>query len=1443
MGTIPAMIRIEVLQSIGRQYKRTKKKPMFNRNYLLPLMFALVVCSGMPLSGKSPYQAQVINPLSESWRWKHFPELEGKGVNCTVEGKDGTVWFGYNEGVVAYNGYEWIWHREEDGLPGSAVEQLYATQGGEIYASTAAGLFRLREDRWEQLFSLSGMQVTFRQIRELSNGSLMLCTNLGIFEIRSDGSLRIITSNINRQNIMANFEAVDWMALPESVIGDDNFLDVSDVIEIDKKIWISITFGNHSRVVALSLEDLRQNNIRDFKLIKPSATFPDFGETQKFLKAKDGSIWIINTSTNIGIHRFTQGKWDYIELSNQFGGDEYTTDIIESRDGTIWIGMLGKLFTWKDNKWELYKSPEFKIPASRLLLTESSQDHIWIGGFKSKIFRLDFSGNRWVSYKNLNFQCETTGGIRYFLEASGRVVKEQNGQWTSFGTEDGLMDAPVRLLVTSRGQLWAAGSHEGLAATAHLHNGQWEMETHPELSWGIDYRAVFEARDGSIWFGGAVDFFKEKGQLGGVLQLNNPGSAQPEWIHHKYHENGLIQSNAYGIAQSPDGLIWIGGGNLSYFDGKSWGRPDQNYLRQYINIVSSSRDMLLAGSRYYGIFVYDGREWKKHDTESGLSSNTIISLYADGPGSIWAATENDISHFDGERWVNHVFPAEMTMNHEGGTLNRSKDGAIWINKSSRDWKRRAFSYNKNSSQMGRDFVAYRYMPDNNPPETNIDLFSEEVSSEGNMLVSWSGEDHFGDTPDERLLFSYRLNGGEWSAFREETHHSFLDLSSGQYTLEVRARDLDFNTDPTPAIIRFVVHPPVWKQSWFIGLMFLFILTIGVFEYRIITKKQKLERLNQSLNLINAELQHKNSQVLEQQQQILSQKKALENSNENLEAQNQEIQHQRDQLEVMITRIEELSRSKINFFTNISHELRTPLTLILGPAEQLRQAMKSSGNTENKRLLDIIERNASRLLILINQLLEMRRIEENTLELKLGKGNLGTFLEEITHLFHQLARDKHIHLSFVNECQNALAAFDGDKIEKIVANLLSNAFKHTPEGGRIEVRLKEHYGEQNRTKLFRIEVSDTGSGISGKKLEHIFDRYYSAGHQTNSSGIGLSYIKDLVGLHQGQIEVESQEGHGTTFITFLPSGLEQSQDYPEQTAPQVSDQQVAGWDLPRLSLADGDKNAGSAVIDDEATPRLLIVEDNPDMLDFLASLLGKKYRILKAQHGLEGLQIARNHHIDLVISDIMMPEMDGLEFCDHLKSDLNSSHIPVILLTAKGLEEHLMDGYETGADDYIVKPFNPELLEIRIENLLNQRRQLWDKFNREFALTPKEVKLTSPDEELLSRIVEIMEEHIMDSEFNVNKMCEMVNLSHMHFIRKVKQLTGKKPVELLKTYRLKRAKDLLRQNKANISEVAYMVGYDLPNSFSRAFKKIYGLSPSEFVESLQHGDSKIGEIAP
>ncbi len=1387
------------------------------------------------------YFPELEDPLFEPWRWQYFPELEGKGVHCIVEDDQGNVWFGVNHGIIEYSGYTFTLHNAENGLGKKPIEQIHATSRGRIFAASTEGLYVLENDIWKLLFSFQNRTVLTEVIVETANGGIALCTNLGLLSVSSDLHLSFITSSTIEpfgDDPSTDNDDVEWITLPDEIWEDSQFSGVSDLLRLDDdRWWMSVMVDRDSRILEFDPANISEGVISEYRVIDSPGPLP-FGESMRMLKLDDGTIWLTNTSTNIGIYQF-DGTWNYEELGDIFGGDEFTTDIMQSSDGAVWIGGLGKLHTWKDGKWSLYTSPEFRIPANRIIISKSKYNNLWIGGEKSKVYRLDYSPKRWLTYKNLNYQAESSRNVQWFLDVSGKVVKRIGDHWTAFGPEDGMIDAPVRVFVSREGQVWVAGSHDGVAATAVLDGTTWMRHLHPELSWGIDYRAVFEARDGSLWFGGSVDFVKEKGQYGGVLQLTNPRQENLQWIHHKYNENGLIQSNAYGIGQSKDGRIWIGGGNLFYYDGVSWNRPEIDELQQYVNIVHSTGDLLFIGSRFYGIYIYDGEEFIHYDTDNGLTSNTIISLFSGKDNKIWAATDSDISCFDGQTWVNNIFPEEMNMQFEGGEVIQSSDGVVWINKSPREWKRRSFSHQKDTEGMYQGFQSYRYVPDRNPPETRIQVYSDRIPYHGNHLVSWTGEDLFGGTQDSRLFFSYRLNGGPWSSFSTDKHQTFLNLDNGNYTLEVRARDLDFNVDRSPAKIEFEVLPPVWKQGWFILLVVTFVITIVVFEYRMITKKQKLEKLNASLNTINTELKHKNEQVLQQQDQIMEQKRLLETNYKNLEEQTDEIQTQRDQLETMVKQIEDLSQSKLNFFTNISHELRTPLTLISGPIEQLQHEDLSLSETEKKRLREIIDRNASRLLKLINQLLEIRRIENSTLELKLMKGNLGQFLDEIMSLFENLSRVKQIQFSFDNQTRNALVAFDPDKVEKILVNLISNAFNHTPEGGKIAVLLKEDFSGGERS--FVIVVEDNGSGICSSKIEHIFDRYYTDSMESWSSGIGLAYIKDLVELHSGIIDVESNEDVGTRFIFRFPDNLDFAQK-TEKLLVHRDNLNMTNWEVNHLMAIHSTQRAERLETTQAASNKksVLVVEDNEDMVDFLEGILQSEYVVHVAYNGEDGLRIAENQSIDLIVSDIMMPGMDGLTLCDRLKKGVTTSHIPVILLTARNLDEDVVEGYHQGADDYISKPFNSQLLKVRISNLLTQRERLWSKFTRDFTLEPRKIKLESPDEELLNRIVEIMEENMSDSGFNVNKMCEMVHLSHMHFIRKVKQLTGKKPIDLLKSYRLKRAKDLLKQNKTNISEIAYMVGYDLPNSFSRAFKKEYGYSPSEYIASLQQVAPSIAE---
>ena len=1411
------------------------KSPLLN-------IFMFLGCS-LTLLATTPYQPTIVDPLTQSWRWKQFPELEGKGIQGVFEGRDQTVWIPFNDGIYEYNGYEWKLHNQENGLDASPVEQVYVAKNGSVFAASTNGIFQLQGTQWIKRFHIpEKIPFYFNKLTELSSGQIAAPSNRGL--VLLGDHIRIYTSENRIDDYRRRVPEVEWISLPNELTPDQDFRDLTDILQDRSgRIWLAVNMPNEKgRLLSFEADELKNDYISQYD-VHMSNDHIQLGDAQKLLEDKDGAIWVINAVYKTGISILRDGEWEYLKLSDQFSGDEYMTDIVQSDDGTIWIGSLGKLYAFKNNKWSLYTAPDYPIPANRVLLQKSRGNYIWVAGYKSKVFFLDFSFDTWISYADLNFQFQDERGEEWYLEINGKLVQKIDDQWLAFGTEDGLMDAPIRVFRTRSGQVWAAGSHHGVAATALFKDGVWERYIHPRLSWGIDYRSVFEDRSGNLWFGSAVDSESDKGHQGGVLKLENPLGEYPRWVHYPGGSDGLNQSNAYGIGQSPDGRIWIGGSNMYGLHDGEWQRHPDSRLQQFVNDICSTENLLLAGSRYYGVFMFDGKQWRNYDNSNGLSGNTVISMDILSRKCIYVATENDICRFDGSSWVNNVFPEEMVMEFEGGMLLHDREGAVWINKSSRSWKRRAFSYNKTREGEKHCFVAHKYLPDKIAPETRITVYNREVSPEGNTLVKWEGNDYFAQSAGNELMYSYKLGNEDWSPYTTDNNYTFMSLATGTYTLQVRARDKDLNVDPTPAIIEFTVLPPVWKQMWFILLLLAFFTVLSVFEYRIITKKRKLELLNGSLHEANEELKDKNEkiasqnqEILIQQEQILKQAKVLELANQNLEERNAEIKLQKDRLEEMVVQIEELSRAKLGFFTNISHELRTPLTLISGPVDQLLRNGKELPECTRNGLYQIIERNSNRLLKLINQLLEIRRIENSKLDLNFITVSLPDFLGEIVGMFENLAVEKEIYLEFDNRCRESEWTIDPDKMEKIMVNLLSNAFKHTASGGSVSVKLNQMSAQEAGLpalyeNYLELKVEDTGCGIREKDLQHIYERFYASEVERsdpNSSGIGLAYIKELVNVQRGEIRVESQVGVGTAFYVYLPCirrpemPLQSQAVAPFKLARKEAASLLQSWNL--------EYEIKEAIAGDDQVDRkkILVVEDHKDMQLFLESFLKEKYEVIKADNGKEGLKKAQAHTIDLIISDVMMPEMDGLSFCAKIKSDIPTSHIPVILLTAKVLEQNTIEGFERGADAYVTKPFSPELLLVRIENLLQQREQLKTSFNRDFMLTPQKVELTSPDEKLLQRIVEIMEEHLEDTDFNVNQMCKMVHLSHMHFIRKVKQLTGKKPIDLLKSFRLKRAKDLLAQNNLSISEVAYRVGYDLPNSFSRAFKKEFGMSPKEFA---------------
>ncbi len=521
---------------------------------------------------------------------------------------------------------------------------------------------------------------------------------------------------------------------------------------------------------------------------------------------------------------------------------------------------------------------------------------------------------------------------------------------------------------------------------------------------------------------------------------------------------------------------------------------------------------------------------------------------------------------------------------------------------------------------------------------------------------------------------------------------------------------------------------------------------------------------------------------------------------------------------------ELDQLKSRFFANISHEFRTPLTLILGP---IQKRLDEATHAEEKTELNIMHRNASRLLKLVNQLLDLSRIEAGMVKLKCAQTDLNEFIVSISSQFSSMAASKNIDFQIQNDDRIALY-FDADKLEKIFNNLLSNAFKFIPQNGVITVSiLKGNDDDRFRNGYAEIKVTDNGPGIAPEHLPKIFDRFYQSDNsmtrEHEGSGIGLALTKELVELHRGSITVSDNQGQGSIFSVRLHLG-----------SRHLKNDEIV-MDMGR---SNGIKSTESiqeplespiAVNPDQSLPHILVVEDNADLRHYLRESMKQHYAIVEAENGDQGIEIALNEIPDLIISDLMMPKTDGLQLCQKLKEDERTSHIPILLLTAKADLDSKLKGYRHGADDYIAKPFNLQELLVRVENLIANRKRLQEKFVHQMSLKPSMISVASADERFLKKSMEIVETFISDTNFGVEIFAKEIGVSHTQLNRKLQAITGLNPNEFIRHMRLERAHDLLKQKVGNVSDVAYQVGFNNLSYFSKIFKEKYGMTPIEFLK--------------
>lgn len=522
--------------------------------------------------------------------------------------------------------------------------------------------------------------------------------------------------------------------------------------------------------------------------------------------------------------------------------------------------------------------------------------------------------------------------------------------------------------------------------------------------------------------------------------------------------------------------------------------------------------------------------------------------------------------------------------------------------------------------------------------------------------------------------------------------------------------------------------------------------------------------------------------------------------------------------------EELVQTKLRYFTNISHDLLTPLTIITCLIDD---AEMTNGSRISQ--LTMIRSNVNKLRRLLQQILDFRKVESGNMKLSVSKSDVISFIDDVCKIhFTPLMRKKNQTFTFLTEDRHLMAYFDRDKLDKIVSNLLSNAYKYTANGGNIKLIVDSYWESENHH--LRIQVVDTGEGIAPADLENVFKRFYTInkGDESESNGIGLSLTKDLVELHHGTINVESELGKGSTFTVDLPINKDSYQE-DELISEHISANGInTDLILEKEELIDSKVGEGEDA--QIADVHLLLVEDNEELLFLMEKILSKHYHVLIAKDGLEALNVIKDNEIDIIISDVMMPEMDGLEFCRALKSNLETSHIPIILLTAKNTVEDRIECYNAGADGYISKPFELKILEARINNFIMHKKNKQEEFRSNVEVNIDSLEPSSIDKEFLDKVISVINSNMSEGDFDVVQLADALAVSKSSLYRKMKIATGLSPIEFIRNIRLKHGSQLLKDKSISVAEVAYECGFSNPKYFATCFKEEFGVTPKEYQKS-------------
>ena len=960
------------------------------------------------------------------------------------------------------------------------------------------------------------------------------------------------------------------------------------------------------------------------------------------------------------------------------------------------------------------------------------------------------------------------GGLWYGSNGSGLLHLTRNGQATlyrhSLSNPTSIPnDIIVDLLADSKGRLWIGSFLGGLSyfdgSAFHSFKGK---NGYPASVGAENVWAIAEDDKHNIWVG----------SLGNGVAMCNAENGQ--WTEYTEKNSTLPSNYISQIVTTDDGKIFVATsyGVAQYNEKRGFVRVGDQLPTVTTNvndIYVDSRGLLWVGSDN-GLTVLNSSTFEQvayFDTKVGLQHNIITGIVEDTDRNMWVTTTCGIANIvvnPNPRTNEYAFMVYSYDEHDGmmrGAMNvraikRTSYGEIIVggNYGVAHFYPNKIKYNKevptitftklavldNEVGIGQEVNGRTILSQAMPYTKNIELdYTDNM-----FTISFST---LSSVLPEKVTYSYMLEGfsNKWINAHGNSA-TYTNLAPGQYTLKVKASNCDGFSSINEAKLHITILPPWWKTN-VAYLCYIIILIMLITLVIVIVRNREREKYN--LSRLEAEIEKK-------------------------------------------TEIDEL---KLRFFTNVSHELRTPLSLIISPLEAL---IEQTTDSTIKSKLEMMHRNATRLLNIVNQLLDLRKTDSNAMQLNLSEGDIVSFTKQQVDDFASLS-ERNIKFSFSSSEDAVYTEFDRDKTSKMVSNILSNALKYTPDGGSITTTIALSADKHS----VQISIADTGIGVPDEHKPHIFDRFYQvpqANSSNGGSGIGLHMVKEFATMHNGTVAVADNSGGGSVFTITLPlRTAEHNQAEMSEDAEQLVEERKS----------------------------IIVVDDNADFRTLLTDILSDEFDVIQAKNGEEAFAEIVRLQPNIIISDVMMPVMDGNELCKKVKTDVRTSHIPFVMLTAKTAEEHRIEGLSNGADDYISKPFNPQILKLRIAKLIELGIRRHEKFKQQIEPEPSEITITPLDEKLIQKAIKYVEDNIASPDLSVEELSRYLGMSRVHLYKKLLSITGHSPIEFIRIIRLKRAAQMLKDKQQNVSDVAYAVGFNNPKYFSKYFKEEFGVLPSVY----------------